>query len=288
MAKPWARYEVNFINHDKFRAIPANAICLWLEGKNYADDKHTDGLLPDYEVKHWRFFGAKSVTQLTTSCGLKPGTDQPYAPLWDVVEGFGFKMHDYLQHNDCREKVQARIDKAEDERSRKKANQSEYRDRMKAERLAAALPAALPVPLPENPVTLPVTRVERSGLLPDKQRTENREQIQNHKKELSVLASALDEGERAGRLLENYAVWFSTHRKGARLRLMASPVDFQEACSLCRTWDDHRLEKLATIILTTDDTYIASTDRGFKIFAMKASWADDRLRQWETEHEITV
>lgn len=87
--------------------------------------------------------------------------------------------------------------------------------------------------------------------------------------------------QRAGALLERYADWYALHRNGARLRLLRNALEFQEACSLCGLWDDARLEKLARIVLTTDDPYVAGTDRSFKIFAMKASWADDRLRQAE-------
>ena len=61
-----------------------------------------------------------------------------------------------------------------------------------------------------------------------------------------------------------------------------------EACDLCRHWDDGRLEKLAVLVLVTDDPFIEKTDRSFKIFAMKASWADDRLRQWEAENGVTA
>lgn len=108
MAKPWSRYEVDFINHEKFRAIHANAICLWIEGKNYADKNLTDGLLPAYEVKHWRFYSKKAVETLTTSIGTNTRTGQQFAPLWEV-HPVGWKMHDYLGHNECREEVQARI-----------------------------------------------------------------------------------------------------------------------------------------------------------------------------------
>ena len=90
-----------------------------------------------------------------------------------------------------------------------------------------------------------------------------------------------DIGKRAGVLIEHYAAWYSQYRHGAKLRLIGNSLEFQDACSLCETWEDQRLEKLARIVLTTDDDFISGTDRGFKIFALKASWADDRLRQAE-------
>lgn len=87
--------------------------------------------------------------------------------------------------------------------------------------------------------------------------------------------------ERAGRLVERYGELFQAHRFGARYH--ARPVlDFEEALGLVAHWpDDGRLEKLAVLVLTTDDPWIAGTDRAFKIFALKASWADQRLAEWE-------
>lgn len=109
MAKPWARYEVGFINHAKFRALPSNAICLWLEGKDYADEHLTDGLLPLYIVKGFRHFSRRNMELLMTSAGPKSdGGGEKYAPLWEPHE-MGIKMHDYLEHNDCREVVKARM-----------------------------------------------------------------------------------------------------------------------------------------------------------------------------------
>ena len=92
---------------------------------------------------------------------------------------------------------------------------------------------------------------------------------------------------RAGKLREElYPCWYAKYRHGARLRLIVNSLEFQDAMSLVQVWDDARLEKLAKIVLTTDDPWIANTDRGFKIFALKASWADDRLKAWEAERGI--
>lgn len=67
---------------------------------------------------------------------------------------------------------------------------------------------------------------------------------------------------------------------------MGNSLEFQEALSLCRIWDDAHLEKLATLVLKTDDEFISRTDRSFKIFALKASWADDILKAWEAKHGV--
>jgi len=70
--------------------------------------------------------------------------------------------------------------------------------------------------------------------------------------------------------------------------LIGNSLEFQDACSLVAEWDDARLEKLAILVLTTDDPFIAGTDRSFKIFAIKASWADDKLKAWEREHGVSA
>lgn len=133
MAKPWARLEQNYINHPKFLALNANAICLWLEGKNYCDMHQTDGLIPKEALKTFRFHGVKPLSMLIRSCGLKPnGT--PFAPLWDI-HTIGYRMHDYLDHNDCRDAVLARIARADDERERDRQRKAAARE-AKAEKSA--------------------------------------------------------------------------------------------------------------------------------------------------------
>lgn len=93
---------------------------------------------------------------------------------------------------------------------------------------------------------------------------------------------------RAGHLLERYAELFYLHRKGARYHNRMH-LDFQKAQELVLTWpDDARLEKLAVIILTTDDEWIAKTDRGFGVFAARATWADDRLTAWEAQQKTAA
>ncbi len=126
MGKPWARYEQNYINHPKFLALTSNAICLWLEGKNYCDMHQTDGLIPREALRTFRFNGSKSTALLMASCGLKPnGT--PYAPLWESSD-VGLKMHDYLDHNDCRDAVLKRIEAADERREKDRQRKAEARD----------------------------------------------------------------------------------------------------------------------------------------------------------------
>lgn len=286
--KPWARIEINYINHPKFLALNANAISLWHEGKNYSDMHHTDGMIPREALKTFRFNGAKGVALLTRSCGLKPN-GEPYAPLWEAMDIGGvphFKMHDYLDHNDCREVVLARLAAADEERERDRERKSVARAAKKTKAAAEMRPADVRElsgylsgrTSGGNPVKVrSITEAETP--------TETKEPLQSARG-LPRSATSLepdDVVERAGRLVERYSELYRKHRRGAYLKPRPN-LDWVDACDLVKGWSDERLDKLAAVILTTDDSYISGTDRGFKIFAIKASWADDRLTQWEHEH----
>lgn len=93
--------------------------------------------------------------------------------------------------------------------------------------------------------------------------------------------------ERAGRLVDRYGELYAKHCHGAQTkRVRTRPaLDWQEACSLVATWDDETLEKLMVIVLTTDDEWISGTDRAFRVFAAKATWADYRLKHWEARQK---
>lgn len=107
-----------------------------------------------------------------------------------------------------------------------------------------------------------------------------------HARSFDVVPDEDPQLRRAGKLLERYAELFQQHRRGARYHNRMH-LDFPKACELVKTWpDDARLEKLAVIVLTTDDDWISRTDRGFGIFAARASWADDRLTTWEAEQQV--
>lgn len=167
--------------------------------------------------------------------------------LWQGV-GADFAVRDFLQWNDSR---------AEVERKRK-----ETRDRVAAHRSGNALRD------PPCNTNVPVWCGEHAEDL----------EKGSGEKPATIL------GDRAGRLLQElYPAWYRKYRHGAQLRLVSNSLAYQDALSVVSLWDDARIEKLARIVLTTDDEWIAKTDRNFRIFASKASWADDRLRQAEAQ-----
>jgi hypothetical protein len=84
--------------------------------------------------------------------------------------------------------------------------------------------------------------------------------------------------ERAGAFCEKYGELYAKHRKGARY-LGKPNLDFLEALQLVQTWDDARLEKIATVFLTTDHEFAERGSRTMAQFRSMASWADGKLRE---------
>jgi hypothetical protein len=95
---PWVRIDENAMDHPKFVALSANAWRLWCEGMTYCQKHLTDGFMPRQGVKGMRYYSPAAVTLLLAS--LVPGK----GPLWHDAEG-GYKVHDYHDWNESRERV---------------------------------------------------------------------------------------------------------------------------------------------------------------------------------------
>jgi len=108
---------------------------------------------------------------------------------------------------------------------------------------------------------------------------------ESERKPTSGLIVTDEIAERAGRFVERFEALYSEKRKGAKYLRRQPALDWDRATKLCQTWDDARLEKMAVIFLTTDDEWISGTDRGFAVFASKATWCDDRLTAWEAKRK---
>jgi hypothetical protein len=93
----------------------------------------TDGLIPTTALKYFRFRGEKAVKQLMTSCGVKADGETAYAPLWEP-HSVGYKMHDYLEHNDCRDAILARMERADQRRLDERDRKAEWRSKKDAKR----------------------------------------------------------------------------------------------------------------------------------------------------------
>ena len=173
-------------------------------------------------------------------------------PLWTEMPGRGVQVHDYLEWN---------LSKAEAQEDRDAA-------KLRMRRLRGV---SSPVRSAEHHTEhSPKFREGKGSDLPikEKDRAESIEQ-------------------QAGRFCERFCELYAEHRKGAHYHLKPS-LDWSRVCDLLRTWEFVRLEKLAVVLLTSDEEWISRTDRGIGVFAAKASWCDDRLREWEDEHGVTV
>jgi len=265
MAK--VRLDDDYINHPKFTLLSDRAFRLWHEGMCYCRKLMTDGLIRLSELKVFRYFSVKAVKELTTRRGQTE-------PLW-VKDPEGYRVHDYLDWNPSQLEEQQDRDDA-------KHRMRAYRGRARSPSVTARVTQAV-MPGVTSIVTPSVPGEGKGkGIDPDPD---------PEKRTVTKPVTSLESNEvaeRAGHLLQRYADLFTKHRNGAKLRLLNNSLEFHDACSLVTTWETPRLEKLAVLVLTTDDPFISGTDRSFKIFALKASWADEKLRAWEVEHGVTA
>jgi len=138
MPARWGRYIIDYVDHPKFCTLHANALGLWWQVKNYCDKYHTDGLIARDVVLGFRYYSQKALEQLTTSRALKPN-GAPFAPLLDALDLGGiryYRMHDYLEHNQCRDEALEAIEDANDKRDLRKLKDKERKRKERADRKA--------------------------------------------------------------------------------------------------------------------------------------------------------
>lgn len=240
----WIRLTDNYEEDPKIARLSDGAFRLFHQVLAFCRRNQTDGLIPKAQMLSRPAYRSKRLDELMFEG--EPGFR--WTPLVSIVQGFGFRLNAYLKWNHSKD----------EENERREGS----RDRMRLSRERRVAHGVAPVVACNTLAQLP----DREGMDPEHEKKDP------------------DFGRRASRLREElYPAWYSKFRHGARLRigLTANSLEFGEALSLVQTWDDARLEKIARVILTTDDEFIAKTDRGWKIFVMKASWADDRLKQAE-------
>jgi hypothetical protein len=73
---------------------------------------------------------------------------------------------------------------------------------------------------------------------------------------------------------------YSKHRFGAKY-LVRRQIDVPLVKRLLAVYDAPRLEMLATVLLTTDNEWVSTTDRGIGILSTKAAWLDGLLAEHE-------
>jgi hypothetical protein len=103
----WVRIHDGAMGNLKIMRLSATAFRLWIRGLCYCQQHLTDGLIPREALK---FLDAKRA-DVDMLC--EPTVDGK-AALWERIEGFGFKVHDYLDWNDSREVIEEKKIRARD------------------------------------------------------------------------------------------------------------------------------------------------------------------------------
>jgi hypothetical protein len=86
-----------------------------------------------------------------------------------------------------------------------------------------------------------------------------------------------------GAFLKRFCELYSHYRHGAKY-LVSRQKDVPNARRLLLTYERPRLENLTKVLLTTDDEWVAATDRGIGILTVKAAWLDGLLAEYEAKH----
>ena len=135
------------------------------------------------------------------------------------------------------------------------------------------------IAVPQTPVAKSSDLI-RSDLIRSDQKREREERLS-----LSPPADPFTDPtttERAGRFIERYEALYAKHRHGARYAVKPTR-DYAASVTLCKTWtDDARLDKLATVFLTTDHKFAEEGSRTIPQFLAMASWCDSRLCEHES------
>jgi hypothetical protein len=180
--------------------------------------------------------------------------------LWQK-QGEGFQIHDYLDWNDSKETILAKRDGA--------------RNRLHQHRVKRVSSLTSETPLARS-------GVGECSEFPEEGAGETTAPARNPSP-LPIVDDTI--ASRAASFVEDYPALYATHRNGARY-LTRPALDWDYACNLCRVWDDERLRKLAAVFLSSDDPWIAGGSRTIGQFAARASWCDDRLREWEKSQGV--
>lgn len=125
----WVRLHDGAMQNMKIANLSDSAFRLWIRGLCYCQTALTDGLIPHSAL---RDMGARRKDVDELAAPQVAG----HTPLWERIDQFGFKVHDYLDWNDSREKVNDR-----------KARQRERKERWK-ERVTERVPDDVPPRVP--------------------------------------------------------------------------------------------------------------------------------------------
>lgn len=250
---PFIRLSDNYDEHPKFQILSDGAFRLWHQGIAYSRRFQTDGVVPVAIVKTRSAFTVARLAEL-----LKPCRDGAQ-PLWKR-QADEIVIHDYLEWNLSRDEEQRRSKSAKERTRKWRANASGDSSR----------------------------DASQHAYVPDRYMSSSVSSSSEGERERKPDPSLTDAvvTERAGRFIERYEELYPKHRHGARYAVKPHR-DYEAAVSLCRTWaDDARLDKIATIFLTTDHQFAESGSRTIPQFLALASWCDSKLAEWEQKRGV--
>lgn len=248
----WVRIHDGAMSHPKLVGLIdwKNPFCLWVWGLSYCQTHLTDGLIPKAAVPN--------PTALKTAARLVA------AGTWHEADD-AFTVHDYLDHNDSKDFVRKKRAEARDRIANARQRSSRNVRANTSERTSEELRKKFYVDVSVNSSSSSSEREHERKPALDSARD-------------PFLDGAVTE--RAGRFIERYEALYPQHRKGARYAVKPAR-DYAAAVTLCTTWPDDRLDKLAVIFLTTDHKFAEEGSRTIPQFLALASWADGKL----SEHE---
>lgn len=241
---PWVRIDENAMDHPKFVALSANAWRLWCEGMTYCQKHLTDGYIPSQGVKGMRYYSPAAVRLLTASLVPQKG------PLWHDAEG-GYRVHDYHDWNESRDRVLADRLKAKERMDRLRGRSPEQRGEQKGEQR------------PERTVS-PPRHTTSLHVLPERAPGE--------------LTRTPDAD------VVNVNQWLSDRYAELHLQIVGvgyignPQTDWREWTHLAGIFDTAMLEKLMVYWLHTDDEFTRKGTRTVAKFRSRASRYAEELK----------
>jgi hypothetical protein len=123
----WVRMDDRMLDHPKFVGLfnPKDPIHCFLWGLSYSQTYRLDGFLSHEAVR--------------SKCQASAVEKLVARRLWDVIEG-GYQIHGYLDWNDSREVIDAKIHGARDRKEKYKKEQERNRDGTTTERILGTSP----------------------------------------------------------------------------------------------------------------------------------------------------
>lgn len=106
----WVKLHDGAMQDLKISVLSDSAFRLWIRGLCYCQTALTDGLIPHEAL---RDMGAKRKDIDELAHPQVPGR----AALWERMGSFGFRVHDYLDWNDSRERVNGRKQAAKERKA---------------------------------------------------------------------------------------------------------------------------------------------------------------------------